>query len=269
MNNGSQDPKNKLKEAEIALAKAKLAVAEADKEQKLAAEFPKLGDAYKEGYPAIDANEKALEAYGKAEKAGFAELLGCDGLEAIKEEIEKADKQIEGAEKDLEVANTALDAAKKAEKEAVEKRDTRKGSFETLKKGLPPLATRHREADALRSEVDKEQKSGNYAIAYWLLTEKYEVKRTEEPRPVEPKDYEDKVKTRWGALSLAEAAVLDSEQKRKDAETAVTAAAAALATAKKDFDANLRDKLAKIRPPSKPTPCPEPSPEQYVETIEE
>jgi hypothetical protein len=248
------DPKAALELAQEKLAEAQFNVAEQDKRDKLDAELDKLVEAYEKEAEAVSKSEDVLKNYADAETSGLEKLLTQTGVK----DVMAASKTVDDDIKQKDTIETDEGKLKTKQQEVVDStkdRDNKKAAFERLKKGAAAIKERQRRIEALRTEIDKAESTGDFAIAYWLLVEKYQAELGSELKPIAASEYEGKVNAAWTELSTAEADLREKELALKKATKALDDLKKDIATLRKDRDANVRAELKKIRLPSPAAPA--------------
>lgn len=251
----SADPKTALEQAQEALAQAQFNLAEKEKKDKLEAELDKLLEAYEKDENAVRKNEDVLRKYVEAERKGLEQLLTPAGVANVNEARKSVDNAIVQKEAQLETDQGALKAKQNEVDAAIKSRDEKKVAFESLKKGAAAIKERQRRIEALRTEIDKAESTGDFAVAYWLLDEKCQAELNSQPQPIAASEYQGKVSNAWTDLSKAEADLREKDLGLKKATKALDDLKKDLATSKKDRDTDVRSKLQDISVPSPAAPA--------------
>lgn len=246
------DPKAALEQAQEALAQAQFNLAEQDKRDKLDDELEKLDEAYEKEAEAVAKGEDVLRKYAEAEKNSLGQILSSTGTAAVISVRDRIQGEIDSKKEKLGTDKEALKTKEEEVREATNSRDEKKAAFERVKKGAAAIKERHRRIEAMRTEIDKAESTGDFAIAYWLLVEKCQAELDSELRPIAASEYKGKVNEAWTALSKAEADLREKDLALKKATKALDELKKEVADLIKNRDSKIRDELKEI---SLPTPA--------------
>lgn len=214
----------------------------------------KVLQAYEAAHPQLTIDQQSFADFSENEKESLDDLLGAatgDVARVVADKV-KADEDSATA---LDAATTALAAVEGGRATAEAGRKASADALDRLKQLAIAIGAEHAKLKAQRDDVAKARQAGQYALAYWLLTERGfdDVLAAAEAELIDPAALPT-------AMLEAAQALISAQRTEEAAVAAVAAASAALAEAeRKDAEqrakgeATLRAALVAIVPRPAPS----------------
>jgi hypothetical protein len=237
------DAQSKLRDAEAKLVKHQ-------ERAKLLESISKMVDDYETEYPALEALDKKLRDYRKAEETCLVQILEheCVSTRELREEVKRLRAAIERLKASVAEQERILENCRKSLETAKTKAAEAKVAFDALLKPAASVAARLKAVEAFRAEVAAAHNGSENAVAYWLLTdaEKLDGKLNGEPRLYLPDQLGHAI-DRAGATSADARHKVDKiEADIKAKEQTLKADKAELADRIKTLDERIRRRLNEI-----------------------
>jgi predicted nucleic acid-binding Zn-ribbon protein len=223
-------------------------------------ELDQLIKDYEAAYPGLKATRDEHRKYLNHEKNCLEAILGAGNVAEIariakdlRKEISDLKKGLPGLEYNVtfwtkEVANRTKD------------RDARKNELDAWKQLIGQIGLAHSELDTLKGAITDAHGSGEFAVAYWLLTDEKKFAGIidskgwpKEPEtwasPIPPSDYPKNLYNAIIEYSTAISRLQEAEDKLKAAQNALETLNTHIKTLEDSLEERILAELKKIKPP--------------------
>lgn len=242
-----KDAQQTLKEAGFDIAQHEWRI---DALSKLIADLEQTVTDYRPKYPGLKAAQKAHRDYYDDERKCLKEILGDDCVTKVDAKVAELRAVVKTLSDDIAKDEKTLADTKKKRETALRDRDPLKAAFESLMKPAASINERLKELDAFKGEIRKAHDDGEYAIAYWLLTdcEKFEGRLDGELKLIDPDKLRAALKAAWEDYRDATKAFAKLDDEVQELEKAIEAKKTDLTKLEKNLDATIRLELTEIQP---------------------
>jgi len=246
LRDGLEKAQKQLKDAEVDIS---LHEAQIEALSKLIESFDQIVSDYRPEQAGLETSQKACEDYSTNETRCLKEILG-QNAERVKDIVGECRSGITRLSDQIKNDEQTLADRKLERDKAEKKRDKSKEAFEAWKKPTTSIKDRLKKLDALRSDIQKAHDSGQYAIAYWLLTdeEKHAGMLKASPQPISAGELRDKLKEAWNTYRTDAEHFQDLDGEVKGREKALETRKTQLSNMQKQLEAMIRLKLAELPP---------------------
>jgi hypothetical protein len=242
------DLRRKIEEAQRALETAKAELAKREEQEKRDQEIAALVEAYRAEYPALRQVEDAAENYLGAETRCLREILTPQIADQVPNVVTEEHKKVADLEESIKKRESDLSDKKAELGQAATHRDATRKWLEALRKPAASVKERWKIADGFKTEVKKAHDVGEYAAAYWILTDatKYEGAVHGEPKLITPDNLSAMLNDAADQLADAIANVASLEATIATRAKSIETDKTRLAELKKSSDARIRERLATL-----------------------
>lgn len=232
-----------------ALETAKANLANEKDREKLDYDTGKIVSDYRVDYPALKLADDEQRGFFDDEKAQLEALLSPTRIKDIADIAIAERKKIEDAKASIVAATTALAARGEALVTANAARDAAKVPLDLWKKPAASIKERLKAVDAFKAEIFKADEAGQYALAYWLLTdsEKLSGKRGD-PKVITPEELKKKIMDVWAAFVKADADAKALDAEVKTLTKSLDDMKGELGDLTKNLEAVIRQRIAELPP---------------------
>lgn len=211
-------------------------------------DIDKIHADYLKEYNDLVATRQSDENFETDEKKCLANILG-NAVQTVTETVAKLRKPIVELDESIKVDEAALVVSKQTRDENEKARKATKEAFDKLKATAATIKDYQRDPlDVRRSQIKDAQDTGKFAVAYWLLVNRFTSELHNAPAIIGPDELRKQLLTARDAYVTAIAKFYASDTLVKAAEKDLAAKSARLDELKKNFEVEVRDELSKIKP---------------------
>ncbi|OLT00499.1 hypothetical protein BJF90_34880 [Pseudonocardia sp. CNS-004] len=211
-------------------------------------EHDKAKEAYTAAYDRLQIAQKDFRDYSEDEKKNLAELLGKEGVDAVRVQVTAKTGKDNATTAAVTKAKGGITAAQTASATSETKRKQKAAAVDEYKQLAAAIGAGHTKLRGLREEVVKARQAGKYALAYWLLVNRgfSEVLKAAQNQLIKPDELPDRLLTAVKELAAAEAAKVTADTLVVTRRNELAEAEREAAEQKTNGENDLRAELDKI-----------------------